>query len=382
MLIGLAVSFRHLDRSAVKHLLSWRYVAFAQFYAFFFINAALYPFWEGTREHARAVALESWSVGLLCLVVLALWAHVQKSADVKRALIGWLPVGLTLAFVIATLFYFSGTQGARIPLFTPNALVPPFWFLVLCMASFVWFFEMNFWHRLWRLALFFMAGMMVVYGSARLVMLAWGLCGAATAIWFSTRSALEHRRWVLLGTSLIIVACVVGVLLADVSSGGLVLTRMAEFFQVELTYDSISTQFVRLKIWAGALSVIADHPFFGIGKVNERIALNQELGWDKWLRAHQTYLSFLIAGGIPALISGLLMQSPVLAFLRSAKRAAFFPAFLGLGVVVTMNCFTDSIFQSAVAVQVFMVTTLLFLKASDADQPTLAPQKHVSPAII
>ncbi len=30
----------------------------------------------------------------------------------------------------------------------------------------------------------------------------------------------------------------------------------------------------------------------------------QEMEWDRWLRAHQTYLSYLIAGGIPALISG------------------------------------------------------------------------------
>ena len=69
-----------------------------------------------------------------------------------------------------------------------------------------------------------------------------------------------------------------------------------------------------------------------------------------------------------------------LAFLGRARRSTLFPAFLGLGVVVTMNCLTDSIFQSAVNVQVFMVATLVFLRASDADQPTLAPQKQVSSA--
>ncbi len=157
---------------------------------------------------------------------------------------------------------------------------------------------------------------------------------------------------------------------------------MAQFSQVDFSYESISGLFPRAIIWTGALSVIADNMFIGIGQVNERLSIQQEIGWDRWFRAHQTYLSYLIAGGIPALVSGLILQSPVLIFLKRTKRSALFPVFLGLGVVVTLNCFTDSIFQSAVSVQAFMVTTLLFLKASDADQPTLVPQKQVSSAIM
>lgn len=63
---------------------------------------------------------------------------------------------------------------------------------------------------------------------------------------------------------------------------------------------------------------------------------------------------------------GLLKQSPVLAFLTRDKRLALFTVFLGLGVVVTMNCLTDSIFQSAVSLRAYMVITLFFLKARDA----------------
>ena len=158
-----------------------------------------------------------------------------------------------------------------------------------------------------------------------------------------------------------------GLMFVNSSFGGLLSSRMADFTNVEFTYESISAKFIRLKIWDGALTIIWENLWFGIGQVNERFAIRQELEWERWLYSHQTYLSYLIAGGIPALISGLFMQSPVLAFLKSTRRSTMLPAFLGLGVAVTMNCFTDSIFNSAANVQMFMVATLIFLRASDAD---------------
>ena len=381
LLAGLSLAFRQLDRGALKQLLCWRYVAFAQFCIFFFINAAVYPVWESPRMHYRAVALESWSVSLICVVVLALWLHLQKASDIKRALIVWLPIALTLTFIIATVIYASGAQGWRVPLFTPSPLIPPFWFLVLAMMSFTWLSEMTRWEKVWRLVLFLMAGMMAIYGSARLVMLAWVLCGVALAIWLYIQASPKRRPQVLLGASLSFALCAVAVIFVDLLAGGFLAHRMKSFSQIDFTYESISREFLRLRIWAGAFSVISENAWLGFGQVNERLVIQQEMKWDRWLRAHQTYLSYLIAGGIPALISGLVMQSPILAFVGAVKRSILFPAFLGLGVVVTMNCFTDSIFQSGVSVQVFMLTTLLFLRASDEDQPILQPQKQVSPAI-
>lgn len=382
VLVGLIFSFRHIERPILKQVLSFRYLVFAQFCIFFFVNALIYPVWDHPKMHYRAIALESWSLSLVSLVFLALWLHTCKADDIKRAIMHWLPVGLTVSFFIASGIYFFGNQGSRVALFTPTPLVPPFWFLVFTAASFGWLFEMSRGHKVWRVALFFMAGMMAVYGGARLVMLAWSVCGIGLVIWGCMQSTKKYRLWVLSGAGVIGAICLAGVILVDLLTGGGFLGRMAQFSQVELSFESISAQFPRAIIWAGALSVISDNALIGIGQVNERLSIQQEIGWDRWFRAHQTYLSYLIAGGIPALISGLILQSPVLIFLKRTKRSALFPIFLGLGVVVTLNCFTDSIFQSAVSVQAFMVTTLLFLKASDADQPILAPQKHVSSAIM
>jgi len=367
MLASVVVAFKQFDRGALKQLLNWRYIAFAQFCIFFLINAAVYPVWDSPRMHYRAIALESWSVSLLCVGILALWLHIQKASDIKRALIVWLPIALTLSFLIATFFYTSGTQGKRISLFTPNPLIPPFWFLVFSVLSFTWLSEMMRWERVWRLGLFLMAGLMTVYGGARLVLLAWFLCGCALTVWLYMQAEKKKRLGLLLRVGLVFSICLAGMVLVDFFAGGKMLARMAIFSQVDFTYESISDKFLRLRIWTGALSIISENVLLGIGQVNERFSIQQEMGWDRWLRAHQTYLSYLMAGGILALISGLLMQSPVLAFVSAAKRPTFFPAFLGLGVIITLNCLTDSIFQSAVSVQVFMVTTLIVLRASDAD---------------
>ena len=382
MIIALCLLFRQIDRSSFRELLTFPNIAIGQFLLFFLINALVFDVVEGSKPHFRAIAIESWSITFLCLVVLALWLRLQKAEDLKRALMRWLPVGLTASFLLGTAIYLLGIQGGRIVIFTPSSLAPPLWFLVFTMCSFAWFFEMSRWHKAWRLALLFMAGMMVIYGSARLVMLAWMLSGSILAVWLYLEAELQHRKKVLLGIVLCIALGVGGVVLADLASGGGLTFRMAKFLSVDFTYDSISAQFVRLKIWSGALAIIGDNVLLGIGQVNERFTLQQELEWKKWQYAHQSYLSYLIVGGIPALISGLVLQSPVLVFSSRAKQSTLLPAFVGLGVVVTMNCLTDSIFNSAVNVQVFMVATLVFLRASDADQPTLAPQKHVSSAII
>ena len=372
MVLGIAVCFRRIDRAAFDQIVIYRNFAFTQFALFFLLNALVFEVQEGSRDHYRTIAIESWSVTIFCLGVLALWLQLNSPSDVKQALIRWLPVGLTASFLVATAVYIWGNQGPRIVVFTSGALFPPLWFLVLTMCSFAWFSEMSPWHKIWRLALLFMAGVMVIYGSARLLLLAWIFSGAILAVWLSLGAEPSQRKRALFVTCLCVTLAAGGIIVVDSFAGGYLFTRMSSFRTVDFTYDSISAQFLRLKLWNASLSIIADNPWLGIGKSNERLAIEQELGWDKWFRAHQTYLSYLIAGGVPALISGLILQSPVLAFLNSKKRSALFPAFLGLGFVITMNCLTDSVFQSAVNVQGFMAALLVFLRASDSNRTALS----------
>jgi len=382
VVIGVFGSANHIDRQVLWQSLNWRYLAFAQFFVFFFINALIYPVWDTSKVSYRAIALESWGISLLCLIVLATWLSILKAEDLRRAIIKWLPVGLTISFCVASWIYFSGSQGTRVKLFTPNPLGPPFWFLILAVASFGWFFEIGYRHRAWRVAIFLMAGLMALYGGARLVMIAWVLSGMVLVTWGYLQSERRYRPWILSGAGFIGALAIGGILLLDFVSGGGFLSRMAWLIPADYSYDSLRSQNSRVILWEGAWSVISDNVLLGIGQANERAAIEQEIGWGKWYRAHQAYLSYLVAGGIPALVSGLLLQSPALIFLKRQNRGALLPAFLGIGVVVTLNCLTDSIFQSAVAVQAFMVVALLFGRASDVDQPILHSQKHTSSATV
>lgn len=371
-LISVFASFGRIDLGVVQSLLQWRYLVFMQFCVYFFINAAVYPVWTSARMHYQGVELETWSLTLLCLIVLGLWLSLQNPKDIKRALINWLPLGLTLSFGMATVFYFSSQtgdfsnqQGARIPLFASNPLIPPFWFLVLSVTCFTWFSEMSKGQKIWRFALFFMAGVMTVYGGARLIFLAWILCAGVLSIWLVLQVPAQKRMNVLVGTIGGGVFCAGGIVLADSLGPGYLLERLAIFSQMDFTYKGLSTHFLRIRIWEAALSVIDQNTWLGVGKVNERLAIRQEAGWVNWLEAHQTYFSYLIAGGIPALICGLVMQSSVFALLPKGRRAIFAPAFLGLGLVVFLNSLVDSTFQSGTNVQVFMLTVLFYLKARD-----------------
>lgn len=365
MLASLLANIGQLKRETFANLLTLPNIAFAQFTIFFFFNALIYPVFEGNRPHYQPVALESWSLTFFALVVLALWLSLYSKRQMQRALQFWLPLGLTISFGIATAIYFSDKQGIRIWAFTPNPQIPPMWFLIFTLCSFCWFTQLPTWQRLWRIALYLMAGMMVVYSSARLVMIAWMICGIVLSLWILGQRGQKMSWRHILYVSILCSFSVTAIFVVDNFSGGIMMSRFGYQITGLTSYAELMEHFPRLEIWASALSIIRDNLFLGIGQVNEGIAMDKKLGWDLWYHAHQTYLSYIIAGGFFALISGLFMQSPALVFLQAKNRAQLTPAFLGLGVVITLNCFTNSVFQSAVSVQAFMMCCLLFIKVRE-----------------
>lgn len=369
ILLELVRSYQQWRLGTLNELLLWRYIAFVQFFIVFLFIAAFYPVWDSPRFNNRFIFIESGSISLLCLFVLAVWLKQQKAEEVKRALIQFIPIGLTVCFAISSVIYFSGSQVNSVPLFTDNTLMLPFWFLVLTMSSFSWFFEMTGRTQVWRVLLFLMAGMMALYGAARLVIITWTLCGVFLTVWLASQTARRQRLQTLAGTVILFLLFANLVIFVDNLAGGKFAARLFLLSQIDLYASPNSSSGIRLSLWQASLSIISENALSGVGQVNERIALNQELSKELWFRAHQSYLSFLIAGGVFALLSGLIMQSPALIFLSRARRSALFPAFLGFGIVVTMNCFTDSVFQSSVAVQAYMVGVLIFLRASDSDVP-------------
>ena len=370
MLVWLIWNFRRVTRAHWTGLLTWPHLALWQFLAFFLLNAALFKPLAGTPLHFRPVSLESWSGTLASSIIVMLFLSLQNVERLKSALIKGLPLGLCTTFLVATAVYISGAQGARIQLLTPNPLAPPLWFLVITMASFSWFPSMTINHKAIRILLFMMAGLMAIYSGARLVMAAWMICGVLLSGYFYAFTSSRKRGLAFISALSVPVVGLFLIVTADYLSGGLLLARFETFVDGSINSDTLATHFPRLIIWTAALAVIQDTLPWGVGQINERIFIQTEIGWERWFRAHQTYLSYLIAGGVPALISGLIFQLPTLILMKRIHLRNTFPAFIGLGIVLTLNCLTDSIFQSAVAVQAYVIFLLIFLRATANDDPS------------
>ena len=361
MLVDLALKWRHIRIENCTNLVLWPYILIAQFVLFFLINALIFEPWPGNRGHYQSIAIESWSATLLCLVFILIWLRVTPSASLKSAFLSWLPVGLLVVFAIASGLFMSGVQGTRISIASPNPLFPPLWYLVLAMLSFCWFPEMNQRAQILRIVIFICAGLMAVYGGARVALVCW-LAAGVFLLGYLYVALPQKRGWVLAGAGLIGVALAM-IFIADAMAGGLLLTRFAEFTS-GMSREELLRTFPRMTIWPAAAQVISENWVWGVGQVNERMAIQHVTEFEYWYRAHQTYLSYLIAGGVFALISGLLLQLPVLVFLHRANAMAMFPAFIGLGLVLTLNCLTDSVMQSALSVQNYLVLTLFSFKAA------------------
>jgi hypothetical protein len=364
MLAELLWRARRITQSDLYGIFNWSNAAVWQFLFFFLINAYVFDLLPGSWTHVRSVALESWSGTLASSFVLMLWLQIQGASKIKQAIQRWLPLGLMGSFAIATYFYIFSYPGERIQMFTPNALNPPLWFLIFTLISFCWFEQMNRTQKWIRLALFAMAGIMAVYAAARFLMCAWMLSALLLAVYTITLAPLHQRLPRMGALTVTALAIVSGVLVIDYFAGGLMMERFANLLEVRSDPARWPKELPRLVIWPAAISVVQENWALGIGQVNERIAIKTLLEWDHWFRAHQTYLSYLIAGGVPALISGLLYQAPILRLIQRSHIRAMFPAFIGLGIVLTLNAATDSIFQSVVGVQAYMVASLFTLRAA------------------
>lgn len=216
--------------------------------------------------------METWTGKLLASEPLMLLLQIHTPLQIKQAILWSLPAGLLVSFAVAKGFFLSSPPETRITILTPNALVPPLWFLILTVLSFCWFGQRSRGAKLLRLALFAMAGLMALYGSALLVLLAWVIAGLLLPFCVWRISQGSRRRVIFWGTAL----------------------------------------------------------------------------------------------GFPTLISRRIVQLPVLRFVRARNFTAIFPAFAALGVVLALNCLTDSVFQTGVGVLIYMVALFTALRASAA----------------
>lgn len=365
-LIGVFTHARVLFTQRARRI-NWAYVAIAQFVIFFFINAYAFAPLPETPPHLRTVALEAWSTSLIGFFLFGF--YLADSRDLRPTCQRFMPLGMLGAFAFLTyeyLFIWDG-GGYRSHGLAPTELAPPLWFLILTMISFSGYAQMGKRARAVPLILFLCTALMCMYAGARLVMLAWLLSAAFLIFYIVLIGARETRTrtalWLIGGFSV----AILGVYLIDSASAGIINERVRETLH---GLSNQSTTFFRLELWRAATSVIQETLPWGAGQINERPLVTaaidkdylaaREINPNVRLRAHQTYISYVIGGGWLALLSGLIFQSAPLAALRR-NTFSILPAVVGLFGIATLNGLTDSVFQSYAAVQIYMLLTLLIL---------------------
>ena len=367
-LIGVLLHGRRLFKRRARGI-NWAYVAIAQFIVFFFINAYVFAPLTEMQIPLRAVALEAWGTSLFGLLLFGI--YLADGRDLKLACQKFMPLGMLGSFAFLTyeyLFIWDG-GGYRAHGLAPTELAPPLWFLILTMISFAGYAQMSKRARLVPFILFLCTAFMCMYAGARLVMLAWLLSAAFLVAYIALLSAQESRKRTALRLVGGLCAAIFSVYVIDSVSAGIINERVRE------TLDGFSNQnsttFFRLELWRAAISVAQDALPWGAGQINERPLVTaeidkdyltaREINPDVRLRAHQTYISYVIGGGWLALLSGVIFQCAPLAALRRGT-VSILPAVVGLFCIAALNGLTDSVFQSYGAVQVYMLLTLLILR--------------------
>jgi hypothetical protein len=91
--------------------------------------------------------------------------------------------------------------------------------------------------------------------------------------------------------------------------------------------------------------------------------------WLAWANSKEVRRNVVIWGmtlAILARVSELILRFSLLCFMRARSFTAMFRAFAALGVVPTLNCLTDSVFQFGLNVPIYMVVLLTAPHASAA----------------
>lgn len=364
VLLLASVLLRGKDMFTTLPRFGWPQVMLLQFAIYFALNIWLYPLVKDGIGPFRQVALESYAMTLFGFGVI--WLYLGRGRDFMIPLQRWTPLALVMSFCVMSYFFF-GPQGARSQAFSTNALVPPLWYLTVTLICFCNFKKMSYGQQIFCFALLGTAAVMCLYSGGRMILMIWLLCTIILAMYLlRLRTHARHSLKDLI-TLLGLILAVIGVIyILDTISGRTITIRFIYTFESLRDNGLSSATFYRLELWSAAMDIIKQTLPFGAGQINERFLINGIIEREWLFLAHQTYLSYLIAGGWIALLSGIVFQCAGLGlFTRSMM-----PAALGVVVVPALNGLTDSVFQSFFSVQLYILLVLLLIHSQTVRKTT------------
>ncbi len=309
-----------------------------------------YPREDGEGELVRAVIS-----GLLLLAVPILARETKRWTYILGG-------GIVACTVVLATFYLFGVdeQVCRVKAFNRNPLYPPIWMTAIALALFGRLLA----GRRRDLAFLYLLVFLCVlsasaFGGARTILLIQLIMFPMAAVLLGGSGRWRH----LLGIGAAIVAGLGAALLLDMATGCDFGSRMGQLVEIAQTADlsrSSQAELGRFETWKHAISVMPEYWLHGRGFENERYIVIEEFG-SSIHHLHNLYLSWLMGGGLSALISGLvfLFGPPLYLLWRYGLRAAW--PVIAIVAVIALNGMTTVLFYRGIIVATYMVTfTALF----------------------
>ncbi|QPH52267.1 O-antigen ligase family protein [Pontivivens ytuae] len=334
-----------------------------QYLALYAINMAAfptlspdYPVKDGEGEFIRFLLS-----GLLLLSVPLLARETTR----WPVILGW---GVVTCFVVLAAFYIFGfgNQGCRVEAFNRNPLYPPIWMTAIVLALF------GRWIAGARREIACLYGLVFIcslsagaFSGARTILLIQMLMFPAAA--FLLGGSDRWRHLVAIGAT--IAAGVTAALLLDAATGCNLGDRIGKLVEIAQTADlsqSGEAELGRFETWTQAIALMPEYWLQGRGFENERYIVIEEFG-SSIHHLHNLYLSWLMGGGIAALLSGLVfLFGPPLVLLRRYGLRAAWPV-IALVAVIGLNGMTTILFYRGFIVATYMVTFTALLAMVVAD---------------
>lgn len=276
------------------------------------------------------------------------------------------PWALTGVFLFFTLDYFTDYFGdeCRTTGLVCNPIVPPVFYSMFAIASFVGWGQFTRNERIMRYVIMFMAVVLAsAYSGSRMIVLVQMACFGVLSLTLPVGNWAERFR--LTGVmALIGFSALGGGILIDYlmqfGFGEKFLTLIAAILSMDST-QGVSINARAILFERGIGPAIAQ-PWTGYGIAYEKILS------DPYYHIHNQYLSWMLWAGTASLISGLLfVLAPAISSIRQTGRDGVIIA-IATSLVLILNSFTDSLLYHEIFMVQFLIT-VVFIQALGRAKP-------------
>lgn len=305
-----------------------------------------------------------WLGLIIWMALLVVRAVHLRDADnvIGRAL----PLALVACFIAISIEKFAGVieGGCRVRGFTPWVFVPPLFFYLFSIVTFAHWDRTNGQGRVLRLLLVAMSVLIALgYTGSRGILLGQLLAFGALTGWF----ILARRDvWGAIGVLVMLAIGIAGSVVTDFLTGCSNAERLSRLLTVVGDSDLLSVDSSlssRASIFSVALETALERPWLGHGIWYEHFALDKA-GLGRHPHVHNQYLSWIIWGGLPALLSGIgFLVAPLFVVLRMTDTWAKGIMLIAILGPLPLSQLTDTFYrhEGYLYLHVFAITVIMVL---------------------